>query len=136
MTAPIVCIDRPDNSFGMIKVLEGICFDVTPGEKLALVDPSGSGKSTIPRIVMTLETIPSDHIEVCGERLCLIQKGAGDIAANEAYLHQLRSHISMVFPHFNLFSRVTVPENFTPTPILTKGEQHARAAGAGQSFAT
>ena len=36
---------------GMLKVLEGITFDVEEGEFVAIVGPSGCGKSTLLRII-------------------------------------------------------------------------------------
>ena len=76
MTTPIIRIDQLDKSFGKLKVLDGLSFDVLPGEKLALIGPSGSGKTTILRILMTLETISGGHIEVCGEQLIICRKTA------------------------------------------------------------
>ena len=61
MVEPIIQIDKLDKSFGPLKVLDGLSFDVMPGEKLALIGPSGSGKTTILRILMTLETITAGH---------------------------------------------------------------------------
>ena len=73
---PIIHIDKLDKSFGTLKVLDGLSFDVMPGEKLALIGPSGSGKTTILRILMTLETITGGHIEVDGEQLYHMQRAA------------------------------------------------------------
>ena len=127
MTAPIIRIDRLDKSFGALKVLDGLSFDVMPGEKLALIGPSGSGKTTILRILMTLETITAGHVEVCGEQLWHMQKAGREVPADEAHLHHMRRHIGMVFQHFNLFPHKSVLENITLAPILTKGEPKAKA---------
>jgi polar amino acid transport system ATP-binding protein len=127
VTAPIIRIDRLDKSFGALKVLDGLSFDVMPGEKLALIGPSGSGKTTILRILMTLETITAGHVEVCGEQLWHMQKAGREVPADEAHLHHMRRHIGMVFQHFNLFPHKSVLENITLAPILTKGEPKAKA---------
>lgn len=127
MTAPIIRIDKLEKSFGALKVLEGLSFDVMPGEKLALIGPSGSGKTTILRILMTLETITGGHIEVSGEQLYHMQKGGQEVPADEAHLHHMRRHIGMVFQHFNLFPHKSVLDNITLAPILTKGETKAKA---------
>lgn len=127
MTEPIIRIDNLEKSFGSLKVLDGLSFDVKAGEKLALIGPSGSGKTTILRILMTLETITGGHIEVCGEPLFHMQKNGREVSADEAHLHYMRRHIGMVFQHFNLFPHKSVLENITLAPILTKGEPKANA---------
>ena len=127
MTAPIIRIDRLEKSFGTLKVLDGLSFDVMPGEKLALIGPSGSGKTTILRMLMTLETISGGHIEICGEQLYHMRKGGQEVPADEAHLHHMRRHIGMVFQHFNLFPHKSVLDNITLAPILTKGETKVKA---------
>lgn len=134
MTTPIIRINQLDKSFGNLKVLDGLSFDVLPGEKLALIGPSGSGKTTILRILMTLETISGGHIEVCGEQLYHMQKNGREVTADEAHLHHMRNYIGMVFQHFNLFPHKTVLENITLAPILTKGEPRAKAEARGMEL--
>jgi len=127
LTTPIIRVTKLDKSFGKLKVLDGLSFDVMPGEKLALIGPSGSGKTTILRILMTLETISGGHIEVCGDQLYHMKKNGREMPADEAHLHKMRNYIGMVFQHFNLFPHKSVLENITLAPILTKGEPRARA---------
>lgn len=127
MTTPIIRVTKLDKSFGKLKVLDGLSFDVMPGEKLALIGPSGSGKTTILRILMTLETISGGHIEVCGDQLYHMKKNGREMPADAAHLHKMRNYIGMVFQHFNLFPHKSVLENITLAPILTKGEPRARA---------
>lgn len=134
MTTPIIRIDRLDKSFGKLKVLDGLSFDVMPGEKLALIGPSGSGKTTILRILMTLEHISGGHIEVCGEQLYHMQRNGNEVAADEAHLHHMRNYIGMVFQHFNLFPHKSVLHNITLAPILTKGETRAKAEARGMEL--
>jgi len=127
VTTPIIRIDKLDKSFGALKVLNSLSFDVMPGEKLALIGPSGSGKTTILRILMTLETISGGHIEVCGEQLYHMTRNGQEVPADEAHLHHMRRHIGMVFQHFNLFPHKSVLENITLAPMLTKADPRAKA---------
>lgn len=127
MAEPIIRIDSIRKSFGDLTVLDNLSFDVAPGEKLALIGPSGSGKTTILRILMTLEPISGGHIEICGEHLYHMKRGGALVPADEAHLHRMRSHVGMVFQHFNLFPHKSVLDNVTLAPILTKGEPRARA---------
>ena len=134
MAEPIIRFDNIRKSFGTLTVLDGLSFDVMPGEKLALIGPSGSGKTTILRILMTLENISGGHIEVCGEQLYHMQKGGTEVPADEAHLHKMRRHIGMVFQHFNLFPHKCVLDNITLAPILTKGEKRAEAEKRGMDL--
>ena len=134
MSAPIIRVENLEKSFGTLKVLNGLNFDVMPGEKLALIGPSGSGKTTILRILMTLETISGGHIEVCGEQLYHMQKNGQEVPADENHLHKMRGHIGMVFQHFNLFPHKSVLDNITLAPILTKGEPRAKAEARGREL--
>ena len=52
--------------FGPLRVLDGVGFEVTRGQTVAIVGRSGSGKSTLLRCVAGLESIQGGDIEVCG----------------------------------------------------------------------
>ena len=121
MPQPIIRIDDIVKRYGPLTVLDGLSMEVMPGEKLALIGPSGSGKTTILRILMTLESISGGHIEIDGEQLYHMQKGAALAPANEAHLQRMRRKIGMVFQHFNLFPHKCVLDNVTLAPILTQG---------------
>jgi branched-chain amino acid transport system ATP-binding protein len=43
----ILRVDNLSKNFGGLKVLEGVTFDVEPGEKLAMIGPNGAGKTTL-----------------------------------------------------------------------------------------
>ncbi|MFP4405444.1 ATP-binding cassette domain-containing protein, partial [Rhodosalinus sp.] len=66
MTEPIIRFDKVVKTFGEVTVLEGLDFEVAPGEKVTIIGPSGSGKSTILRILMTLEPLSGGTVWVEG----------------------------------------------------------------------
>ncbi|WP_295045898.1 ectoine/hydroxyectoine ABC transporter ATP-binding protein EhuA [uncultured Paracoccus sp.] len=125
MNQPIIRIQNLQKSFGTLKVIDGLSFDVMKGEKLALIGPSGSGKTTILRILMTLEDISGGRIQINGEPLFHLP--GSDTPATEAHLHRMRRHVGMVFQHFNLFPHKTVLQNITMAPVLTQGVSRAAA---------
>ncbi len=127
MARPIIEIDRVSKSFGALRVLNELSFEVAPAERLALIGPSGSGKTTILRILMTLESIDGGHIRVEGEELWHMPRGGALVAADEGHLHEMRKKIGMVFQLFNLFPHMTVLRNVTVAPMLTQGVPRGEA---------
>lgn len=88
-------------NYGSFNVLKNCNIDVAKGEVVVVCGPSGSGKSTMIKCVNGLEPFNSGEIVVDGTRL-------SDPKVN---LPQLRSHVGMVFQHFELFSHLSVIEN-------------------------
>ncbi|MCA0250057.1 MAG: amino acid ABC transporter ATP-binding protein [Proteobacteria bacterium] len=97
--------------FGPLRVLDGVGFEVTRGQTVAIVGRSGSGKSTLLRCVAGLETIQGGSIEVCGHPV-----GRPGSAARA----QLRRDVGMVFQSYNLFPHLTVERNITLALTLVK----------------
>ncbi|WP_330234255.1 ectoine/hydroxyectoine ABC transporter ATP-binding protein EhuA [Nocardia sp. NBC_00508] len=117
--------------FGEVMCLSELNFAVSPGEFVTLIGPSGSGKTTILRLLMTLERVSKGTIEVAGEYLSHMHKGARLVPADEAHLRRARKKIGMVFQQFNLFPNMNVLRNVTEGPIRSlgkpKGAAEARA---------
>ncbi|SNT04294.1 ABC transporter ATP-binding protein [Antarctobacter heliothermus] len=107
-----------------VHAVEGVSFDIRPGETFGLVGESGCGKSTIAKSLAGL--VPHQgHVEVDGQALAgLTAQGRRDICR----------HIQMVFqdPMAALDPRMTVGEAVAE-PLLIHGigtpkERHTRAA--------
>ena len=94
--------------FGKNKVLKGINFRLTEGERVVVLGPSGSGKSTFLRCINWMEEPTSGEIIFDGE------------AVTEKNVRRVRRNIGMVFQHFNLISNMTVMENLTLAPVKLK----------------
>ncbi len=124
---PLIEVKEITKKYGTNVVLDQLSFDVSPGEKIALIGPSGSGKTTILRILMTLETLNGGRINIDGRPLWHKEVGGRLVEADEAHLHEMRAKIGMVFQHFNLFPHKTVLENVSLAPILTKNIPRAEA---------
>ncbi|MBQ8826629.1 MAG: amino acid ABC transporter ATP-binding protein [Oscillospiraceae bacterium] len=113
-------------SFGDVKVLRDISFNVEKGEVLAIIGPSGSGKSTLLRCVNQLEKVDSGVINVCGINMVKDADGKA-LYASKADLKKIRLNIGLVFQNFNLFPHFSVMRNITEAPmcVLNKSKEEA-----------
>ncbi len=113
-THPMIDIRGLRKCFGALEVLKGIDLQVAESEVLVLIGPSGSGKSTLLRCLNHLETPTSGEISINGERVNRTDLSA---RAFQRHLNRVRTHMGMVFQHFNLFPHKTVLENITEAPV-------------------
>jgi peptide/nickel transport system ATP-binding protein len=102
---------------GVARAVDGVSFDIRPGEVLALVGESGCGKTTIARAVMRL-------IEPTEGRI--VYRGQDITHLKGKELRALRQRFQMVFqdPYESLDPRQTVFETVSE-PLLI----HGRGAG-------
>ena len=119
--APKVEVRDLHKYFGKNEVLRGIDCDIMAGEVVCVIGPSGSGKSTFLRCLNALETPTSGTVKVDGHIM----------DANAKNIDVLREEVGMVFQHFNLFPHLSVMENITIAPTLTKrmGADEAKRVG-------
>jgi glutamine transport system ATP-binding protein len=110
-------IEGLKKSFGDLVVLDGIDTTVGKGEVVCVIGPSGSGKSTFLRCLNKLEEITAGKVTV----------DEFDLTDRRVDLDKVRQHIGMVFQHFNLFPHMTVVDNVTLAPLLTKKMNKAAA---------
>src|SRR4030067_981016 len=97
--------------YGTFQVLADCTSQVKKGEVVVVCGPSGSGKSTLIKCVNGLEPFQKGEILVNGI-------GVGAPGTN---LPRLRSHVGMVFQHFELFPHMKVLENLTGGQIKVRG---------------
>ena len=106
-------------SFGKNKVLNGINFKLTEGERVVILGPSGSGKSTFLRCINWMEEPTAGEMYFDGELV------------TEKNIRRIRRNIGMVFQHFNLISNMTVMENLILAPLklklMKRGDAEKRA---------
>lgn len=121
-------------AFGELVVLNELDLDVGPGEVVVIIGPSGSGKTTILRVVMTLERIDSGHIRIGDRQLYHEEKDGNLVRASEKHIRTVRSDISMVFQHFNLFPHMTARENVMLAPTKVKGLSRDEADHKAQTL--
>ncbi|MFD7436971.1 methionine ABC transporter ATP-binding protein [Streptomyces sp. NPDC059861] len=127
-TSGLTKIYRPHRPGGReVTALDGVDLHVREGEVYGVIGQSGAGKSSLIRCVNLLERPTSGTVTVAGQDLTALA-GRGPRAGRE--LRRARSHIGMVFQHFNLLSSRTVQDNVElPLEILGKaGKERSRKA--------
>jgi len=86
--------------------VEGLTFEVAPGEICVLIGPSGCGKTTALKMVNRLISISDGDITINGESVRSLE------------LTQLRRGIGYVFQQIGLFPHMTVESNIGSVPRL------------------
>jgi glutamate/aspartate transport system ATP-binding protein len=110
--------------YGAFRVLTDCTTQVEKGEVIVVCGPSGSGKSTLIKCVNGLEAFQQGDISVNGTSV-------GDPKTN---LPKLRSHVGMVFQHFELFPHMTITENLSIAQIKVLGRSRAEANERGMKL--
>lgn len=89
-------------SFGSIKALQNVSFEIKDGEFVFLVGPSGAGKTTILKLILG-EYLPEKG-KISFGKINISKLSAKDIPA-------LRQQMGVVFQDFKVLSERTVSEN-------------------------
>jgi arginine/ornithine transport system ATP-binding protein len=115
--------------FGSHEVLKGVSIEAHAGDVISMIGSSGSGKSTFLRCLNLLEQPNAGRIVLDGEELKLKEDKDGVLqAVDQVQLQRLRSQVSMVFQHFNLWAHMTALDNVMEAPVhvLGMGKKEAR----------
>ncbi len=110
--------------YGAFQVLTDCTTQVEKGEVIVVCGPSGSGKSTLIKCVNGLEAFQQGDIFVNGTSV-------GDPKTN---LPKLRSHVGMVFQHFELFPHMTITENLSIAQVKVLGRSKDEANERGMKL--
>lgn len=118
-----------------LHALRGVELSVAKGEVLVIIGPSGSGKSTLLRCMNFITPPDQGSVSFLGRQL--VGEAVPKPVSMRAWLdyHRrlrfFRTHMGMVFQHFNLFPHMTVLNNVALGPIrvlgLSKKEGQSRA---------
>ncbi|MEY2953220.1 MAG: hypothetical protein RLZZ401_1307 [Pseudomonadota bacterium] len=104
-----VSFRKIEKTFGKVKIIHGISFEITDGEFVVLVGPSGCGKSTLLRMLAGLEEITGGEIAIDGRVVNELDSKDRDIA--------------MVFQSYALYPHMTVRDNMAFSLKLRKADK-------------
>ncbi len=85
----------------VVRAVDGVSFDIAPGETLGLVGESGCGKSTLGRVIMQLQPATSGSIQFEGRELTKMR-------GNELRMVRQRMQIIFQDPYASLNPRMAI----------------------------
>jgi len=120
--SPVIELIDIHKNYGSLDVLKGVSLSAHRGEVIALIGSSGSGKSTLLRCINLLEIPAKGEISFQGTRVAWKSTRSGRVPADQRQVRQMRTHLSMVFQQFNLWSHMTILQNVTEAPVRVQSQ--------------
>ncbi|NSL56178.1 amino acid ABC transporter ATP-binding protein [Uliginosibacterium aquaticum] len=120
----MIQIQNVSKWYGQFQVLTDCTTSIAKGEVVVVCGPSGSGKSTLIKCVNGLEPVQQGKIIVDGIQV-------NDPATN---LPKLRSHVGMVFQHFELFPHMSIIQNLAIGQVKVLGRSQDEANERGMKL--
>ncbi len=112
----VLAVRDAGKTFGGVKAVDGLSFEVRSGEIKSIIGPNGAGKSTALALVSGVIPLDRGEIELCGKRV----ENAG------AFL-RARAGLGRTFQHARLIPSLTVYENILmgASPLREGDEREA-----------
>ncbi|WP_269505430.1 ABC transporter ATP-binding protein [Burkholderia sp. IMCC1007] len=128
-------VDDLHKRYGDNEVLKGVSLKANSGDVISVIGSSGSGKSTMLRCINFLEQPNAGRIVVDGEEVRTTKDKTGALrAADSKQLQRVRTKLSMVFQHFNLWSHMNVIENVMEAPVNVLGIPKKEAEDRARTY--
>ena len=102
---------------GLVRAVDGVDLEVTPGETVAVMGPSGCGKSTLLHLLGGLDRPSGGEVSLNGRRI--------DDIGERALARLRRSDVGFVFQAFHLMDELTAVENVELSALLAGGSPRA-----------
>ncbi len=96
--APVLQIEDLHKSYGDIRAVKGISFQIAPGENYGLLGPNGAGKTTTIQMIAGVLAADGGRVTVCGKELTTTTTA-------------VKSHIGWVPQEIALYDRLSAREN-------------------------
>ena len=118
--------------YGDHLVIKGVSLQAKAGDVISIIGSSGSGKSTFLRCMNFLEKPSEGSIYINGKEIRMVRDLDEQLkVVDHKQLQLLRTKLTMVFQHFNLWNHMTVLENVMAAPVqvlgISREEAEARA---------
>lgn len=108
---PVITVENVVQQYGDRRVLDGLSFQVHPGDVLVVMGGSGCGKSTVLRLMIGSMTPTSGSIRLFGQEI---------VGATAATMSAVRQRFGVLFQSGALLQSLTVGENVA-LPLLDRG---------------
>ncbi len=115
MSTPILEIRQISKHFGGLQALEGVSFEVSPGEIVGLIGPNGAGKSTLFNTIVGLHKPTVGSVRLEGDEITGLKP------------HKVAARgMTKTFQNVALFSETSVLENVLIGALLRETVADAR----------
>ena len=122
MTAPLLKVDGLKKSYGAILAVDGVSFQVMPGEIFGVIGPNGSGKTTMFNSVLGQITPDAGSIELNGRDIT----GLSPLQLNQR-------GVGRTFQTLQVFGKMTVRDNLIVAAQEHRGSLWSRMFAPGDS---
>jgi branched-chain amino acid transport system ATP-binding protein len=122
MTAPVLKVTDLRKSYGAIKAVDGVSFEVMPGEIFGVIGPNGSGKTTMFNSVLGQIAPNAGRIELNGRDI-----------TGESPMQLNRLGVGRTFQTLQVFGKMTVRDNLLVAAQEHSGSMWSRLFAPGDS---
>ncbi|NML42876.1 ABC transporter ATP-binding protein [Ramlibacter sp. G-1-2-2] len=122
MNAPLLKVSDISKSYGGLRAVDGVSFEVLPGEIFGVIGPNGSGKTTLFNSVLGQITPNTGRIELKGRDIT----GLSPVQLN-------RRGVGRTFQTLQVFGKMTVRDNLLVAAQEHQGSMASRMFAPGDS---
>src|SRR5436190_10971959 len=123
MTPPLLSLTNITKSFGAIRALKGVSFDLVPGEVHALVGENGAGKTTLIKVITGAHQPDNGTIQIDGAVIPRLHPASAHGFGIAAIYQQ-----PALFPDLSVMENVAIPlEKPSPGHLVRWNDRRKQA---------